>query len=106
MRSASLRCDDGETVSRPCAKTAVVMPRALAGQFEVWPQKVDAAFPFPIMLGPTPSNYTQDLYLLSNAAIAVLGGLFVTRSDVDPRRLLHTYWGGAVLVAGDLSQPD
>ncbi len=78
--------------------TSVILPRAFAGQFEVWPQKVDSAFAFPIILGPTKANYTQDLYLISNAAVTALAALFVTRSDVDTRRLLDVYWGGAVVV--------
>lgn len=79
--------------------TSVVLPRAFAGKFEVWPQKVDHGFPFPITIGPTASNYTQDLYLLSNACVAIFGALFLTRSDVSPRALVHTYWWGAAFVA-------
>ena len=79
--------------------SSVILPRAFAGQFDVWPQKIDAAFAFPIMLGPTRSNYTQDLYLISNAAVTVLGALFLTRSGIDFRKLVHTYWAGAILVA-------
>ena len=79
--------------------TSVILPRVFAGRFEVWPQKIDAAFPFPITIGPTPSNYTQDLYLISNAAVAAFGALFLTRSDIAPRVLLHTYWAGAFVVA-------
>jgi hypothetical protein len=78
--------------------TAVVMPRLFAGQFEVWPQKVDAQFAFPIALGPTRSNYTQSLYLLSNAAMALFGGLFMTRSRMDFSKLLGAYFAGAAVV--------
>ena len=79
--------------------SSVILPRAFAGAFEVWPQKVDAAFPYPVTLGPSRSNYTQDLYLLSNGAVTALGAVFVTRSDIDASRLVRCYWGGAILVA-------
>ena len=79
--------------------TSVILPRAFAGQFVVWPQKVEAGFSFPIQLGPTRSNYTQDLYLLSNVAVTAFGAVFLTRSDIDFRKVLHTWWAGALVVA-------
>ncbi|MCW3475476.1 hypothetical protein [Limobrevibacterium gyesilva] len=78
--------------------TAVLLPRLFAGRFEVWPQKVDAAFALPVPLAPSLANVTQALYLVSNALVAILGGMFLTRSDVDFRRLLHAYYAGGAVV--------
>ncbi|MBU6499580.1 MAG: hypothetical protein KGQ40_13720, partial [Rhodospirillales bacterium] len=78
--------------------TSLILPRIFAGQFDVWPQKVDADYPFPVPLGASSANFTQDMYLLSNATLAILAAVFLTRRGIDFTRLLRAYLLGGVLV--------
>lgn len=80
--------------------TAILVPRLFAGAFTVWPQKLAPPFNIPVPLAPSGGNVTQSLYLLLDTAMLVGAALYLSRSRIDPVRLLQTYLGcGVVVVA-------
>jgi hypothetical protein len=77
--------------------SSFIMPRLFEGDILVWPQKLSGFFVL-TPLAPNSGNYTQDMYLLANAALAVTASLYLTRSDFDGRRLLDTYFVSGLAV--------
>jgi hypothetical protein len=76
-----------------------LLPRFLEGRVFVWPQK--ALPPFVLSpLEPSASNVTQDFYLIINTILLVLATIYLTRSRVDLKSLIHAYFIGGFLAAG------
>ena len=79
--------------------TSYVMPRLFHGQVYVWPQKEIP--PFVIApLEPSSSNINQDVYLVIDSLIAILGACFLTRSGLSLLPFLRTYLVSGYLAAG------
>lgn len=78
---------------------SLVLPRLFAGSFHVWPQKVGPES-FAVLLAPSSSNTTQDMYLLSNVVFLAMAMLYLTRSKVDFTRLVQSYFVSGYLVVG------
>jgi O-Antigen ligase len=76
--------------------SSFIMPRLFEGEILVWPQKL-AGFFVLTPLAPNSGNYTQDMYLLANAALTVTASLYLTRSDFDARRLLDAYFASGLM---------
>ncbi len=80
--------------------SSVLMPRLFEGSILVWPQKMTGAFFVKTPLAPNSGNYTQDMYLIANAALTVTAALYLTRPGLNLRRLLDTYFvSGLIAVA-------
>lgn len=77
--------------------SSFIMPRLFEGAVMVWPQKM-SGLPALTPLAPNSGNYTQDLYLLANASLAVAAAIYMTRDGFDPRRLLNAYFIAGLLV--------
>jgi len=67
------------------------MPRMFEGKAYVWPQK--GTLPYAItLLEPTATNLNQDFYLLLNTALFVLAAMFLTKSKISLKSLMHAYF--------------
>ena len=78
--------------------SSFLMPRLFQGQAYVWPQKEIP--PFVIEpLQPSSSNINQDVYLVLNCALVVLGSCFFTRSRLHLLPFLRTYFASGLIVA-------
>lgn len=77
--------------------SSFVMPRLFENEILVWPQKL-SGLPALTPLAPNSGNYTQDMYLLANASLAVAASLYLTRDGYSPRRLLDVYFFSGLLV--------
>jgi len=77
--------------------SSLVMPRLFGGEILVWPQKL-AGFVELTPLAPNSGNYTQDMYLLANAALLVTASLYLPRHGLNLRRLLDVYLASGLLV--------
>jgi hypothetical protein len=80
--------------------SSLIVPRALRGLFDVWPQKVGPSDAFAIPLGPSASNATQDMYLISNVVFLVMAVAYLTRSKVDFTRLVNAYYASGFVAVG------
>jgi hypothetical protein len=80
--------------------SSLLMPRLFEGAILVWPQKISSGIFVKQPLAPNSGNYTQDMYLLANAALAVTAAVYLTRPGLNLRRLLDTYFvSGLIAVA-------
>jgi hypothetical protein len=77
--------------------SSILLPRLFEGEILVWPQKLSGFFVI-TPLAPNSGNYTQDMYLLINALLLVMAGIYLTREGFDLRRLLNTYFFSNLLV--------
>jgi len=77
--------------------SSFLMPRLFEGEILVWPQKM-SGLPALTPLAPNSGNYTQDLYLLLNASLAVSASFYLTRDGFALRRLLDVYFFSGLLV--------
>lgn len=77
--------------------SSFLMPRLFEGEILVWPQKI-SGLPALMPLAPNSGNYTQDMYLLVNASLAVAASFYLTRDGFAPRRLLDVYFFSGLLV--------
>jgi hypothetical protein len=77
--------------------SSFLMPRLFEGEILVWPQKM-SGLPALTPLAPNSGNYTQDMYLLVNASLAVAASFYLTRDGFAPRRLLDVYFFSGLLV--------
>ncbi len=77
--------------------SSLLIPRLFEGQILVWPQKIEGFFVL-APLAPNSGNYTQDLYLLVDAALALTGSIYLTREGINFRLLLDTFFVGNCLV--------
>jgi hypothetical protein len=76
--------------------SSFLMPRLFEGEIFVWPQKL-AGFFILTPLAPNSGNYTQDMYLLINAALAITASIYLTRGGFDLHRLLNAYFVSGLL---------
>jgi hypothetical protein len=76
--------------------SSFIMPRLFEGDVMVWPQKSFIMARSP--LAPNSGNYTQDMYLLANALLAVTAAPYLTREGFNLRRLLDAYFVASLLV--------
>lgn len=77
--------------------SSVIMPRLFMGQVMVWPQKISAFF-VRSPLAPNAGNFTQDMYLIANALLAVTAAAYLTRPGRILPRLLDAYFASGLLV--------
>jgi hypothetical protein len=80
--------------------SALVLPDAFAGRIMVWPNRPDPIAPAAVPLQPGSGNTTQTLYIVTNAGVALLAALFLTRASIPWARLIDAYLlaGYAVVV--------
>ncbi|MGO9817287.1 MAG: O-antigen ligase family protein [Acidocella sp.] len=78
--------------------SSFIMPRLFEGEALVWPQKM-SGFLALVPLAPNSGNYTQDMYLLVNASLAVTAAIYLTRDGFNLRRLLDGYFVAGLLAA-------
>ena len=79
--------------------SSVLMPRLFFGEVLVWPQKMSGLF-VRSPLAPNSGNYTQDMYLLSDALLTVTSAIYLTRPGAKLNRLLDCYLSASFLVDG------
>jgi hypothetical protein len=77
--------------------SSFLMPRFFENEILVWPQKLSGFFVL-TPLAPNSGNYTQDMYLLVNAVLAVTASFYVTLNGFDLRRLLNAYFVASLSV--------
>jgi hypothetical protein len=77
--------------------SSFLMPRFFESEIYVWPQKV-ASFFVLTPLAPNSGNYTQDMYLLAAAMLAILASVYLTKTGFDLRRLLDAYFVSGLIV--------
>ena len=77
--------------------SSLLMPRFFQSEILVWPQKA-ASFMVLTPLAPNSGNYTQDAYFTAAAALTLTAGIYLTRADVDLRRLLDVYFVAGLMV--------
>jgi hypothetical protein len=76
---------------------SLLMPRFFESEILVWPQKA-ASFMVLTPLAPNSGNYTQDAYFTAAAALTLAAGIYLTRADVNLRRLLDVYFVAGLMV--------
>jgi hypothetical protein len=78
---------------------AMILPRLLAGSFEIWPQN-----PGPLnlraILEPNSGNITQTLYVVINTALLLFGALYFARPGTRYMAFLNTYLASGYIVVG------
>jgi hypothetical protein len=79
--------------------SSIILPRLLEGQVYVWPQKSEPPFVL-TPLAPSSGNINQDIYLIVNASLVVLGSLFVSSPTTHLRSLFNTYLFSGFIVFG------
>jgi hypothetical protein len=77
--------------------SSFIMPRLFEGEVLVWPQKMSGLAVL-APLAPNSGNYTQDMYLLTDGALAVAAAIYLTRDGLNLRRLLDVYFISGLLV--------
>ena len=77
--------------------SSYLMPRLFEDDVLVWPQKFTGFFAL-TPLAPNSGNYTQDMYLLINASLAISASIYLTRSGFDLHRLLNIYFISGLMV--------
>lgn len=75
---------------------SLVMPRLFEGSVQVWPQKLDAVGTR-VPLAPSRGNFSQDSYVILDAAIFVAAICYLMRQEADLKRLYGAYLLGGVL---------
>ncbi|HEY1857961.1 hypothetical protein [Acidocella sp.] len=84
--------------------SSFLMPRFFEGDIYVWPQKL-SGFDVLTPLSPNAGNYTQDMYLIINAGLAVAASLYLVKIGANLNRLFNTYLcTGLIVVAISLWQ--
>lgn len=78
--------------------SSIVMPRLFFGEVLVWPQKMELFVRSP--LAPNAGNYTQDMYLLSDALVTVTAAIYLTRPGANLSRLFDCYLSASFLADG------
>jgi hypothetical protein len=76
--------------------SSIVMPRLFQGEVLVWPQKF-ASFQVLQPLAPNAGNYTQDMYLLSNAMLTVVATIYLARSGAKLNKLFDCYLSASLI---------
>jgi hypothetical protein len=76
--------------------SSFLMPRLFEGDVMVWPQKSFIMARSP--LAPNSGNYTQDMYLLADALLAITASIYLTRDGFNLRRLLDSYFVAGLVV--------
>lgn len=76
--------------------SSVIMPRLFLGEVLVWPQKVSLFF-VRSPLAPNAGNYTQDMYLLSNALLTTTAAIYLTRPGAKLGKLFDCYLSASFL---------
>lgn len=77
--------------------SSYLMPRLFEDDVLVWPQKFTGFFAL-TPLAPNSGNYTQDMYLLIDASLAITASIYLTRSGFDLHRLLDIYFISGLMV--------
>jgi hypothetical protein len=85
--------------------SSLLMPRFFQDQIFVWPQKL-SGFGVLTPLSPNAGNYTQDMYLITNAGLTVAASLYlVTTIGRNMQLLFNTYlYAGLTVVVISLWQ--
>ena len=76
--------------------SSFVMPRLFEGEVLVWPQKT-ALFLVRLPLAPNAGNYTQDMYLLSDAMLTVAAAIYLARPGVQINKLFDCYLSASLI---------
>jgi hypothetical protein len=78
--------------------SSIVMPRLFYGEVYVWPQKMTIFARSP--LAPNAGNYTQDMYLVSDALLTITAAIYLTRPGANFSRLLDCYLYASFVAVG------
>jgi hypothetical protein len=79
--------------------SSLLMPRFFEDQIFVWPQKL-SGFDVLTPLSPNAGNYTQDMYLLTNAGLTVAACFYAVTIGRNMQLLFNTYLYAGLLVVG------
>ena len=77
--------------------SSFIMPRLFEGEVYVWPQKLTGYFTL-APLAPNYGNFTQDIYLLADAALLITASQYLTHPGLNLRKLLDVYLASGLLV--------
>lgn len=76
--------------------SSVLMPRLFEDEVLVFPQKM-TMYMQRSPLAPNAGNYTQDMYLLSNALLTVTASIYLTRPGARLGKLLNCYLSASLV---------
>ena len=78
--------------------SSFIMPLVFEGQVYVWPQKMEPPFAISL-LEPNFGCVNQDIYIIVDCCVVVLGALYLTKPSVSLTTLINAYLLSGVMAA-------